>query len=179
MHRTLYVLVYPSRLFAAHWSFWIPYLDADGRESDVGDRIHVTGDRLNGFQYEHLRHYNVREDERLPNSFPIGLLDPASVEKGNGHDWGISGVAEEITPVNRFDKVCREVEAPGPSLNKVATTAVPNVTAGAPKKREVRDCQWWIKQAAAHLVEAGVLLPLDKAHGGGTPADKVAALPKH
>src|SRR6187551_3436105 len=42
--RTLYVLVYPSPLFAAHWSFWLPYLDISGREARVGDRIHATGD---------------------------------------------------------------------------------------------------------------------------------------
>ena len=50
-YRTLHVLVYPSPLFAAHWSFWLPYPDTDapGRDSDMGDRIHATGDRLNGF----------------------------------------------------------------------------------------------------------------------------------
>jgi len=71
MNRPLYVLVYPSRLFAAHWSFWTPYPDASGQESDIGDRIHVTGDRLNGFQYEYVQNYNVREDKRKPISFPI------------------------------------------------------------------------------------------------------------
>lgn len=33
-------LVYPSRLFAAHWCFWLPHLDTSGVESDTGDRLH-------------------------------------------------------------------------------------------------------------------------------------------
>jgi hypothetical protein len=168
MQQPLYVLVYPSRLFAAHWSFWIPYLNTAGKEEDTGDRIHVTGDRLNGFQYEYVRHYNVREDERKPARFAIGLLSAASVS-GN-HDLTVDNT------LNPFDRACREVEAPGPSLNKIITTNAGRANGAPPKKMEVRDCQWWVKQAVAHLVEADILLPMDE---GGTPGGRVDELPRH
>lgn len=180
MHQPLYVLVYPSRLFAAHWSFWIPYLDASGQESDTGDRIHVTGDRLNGFQYEYVRDYNVCEDERKPNSFAIGLLSTASISGETEDDHHTSGVAaEETDALNAFDRACREVQAPGPSLNKVMRTDGGKATGPPSKKTEVKDCQWWIKRAVARLVKADMLLPLDEGHGAGTPGEKVDGLPRH
>ncbi|KAJ9129644.1 hypothetical protein NKR19_g10265 [Coniochaeta hoffmannii] len=182
--RTLYVLVYPSRLFAAHWSFWVPYLDANGQESHTGDRIHVTGDRLNGFEYEYIRDYNVREDERKPNAHPIGLLPAAALssEGANSVDSAlgtVNGIDNNSPPFNLLDRACREVEAPGPSLNRVATGGVFRAAGPPPKKAEVRDCQWWVKQAVAHLAEANMLLPLDEAHGGGTPSELVERLPRH
>lgn len=137
MQQLLYVLVYPSRLFAAHWSFWIPYLNANGKEADTGDRIHVTGDRLNGFQYEYVRNYNVREDERKPGRFAIGLLSAASVS--DNHDTVGLTAGDALNP---FDRACREVEAPGPSLNKVVTTDAGRANGPPPKKNEVKDCQW-------------------------------------
>ncbi|KAK3945944.1 hypothetical protein QBC46DRAFT_370386 [Diplogelasinospora grovesii] len=182
MHQPLYVLVYPSRLFAAHWSFWIPYLDASGQESDTGDRIHVTGDRLNGFKYEYVRDYNVREDERKPNSFAIGLLSTASVSEETERDhYTIDVAAGENDAFNPFDRACREVQAPGPSLNKVNMTTDAGKATGPPlRKTEVKDCQWWIKQAVAHLVEADMLLPLDsKGHGARAPVERVEELPRH
>ena len=183
-HRSLYVLVYPSRLFAAHWSFWVPYLDANGREAPTGDRIHVTGDRLNGFEYEYIRDYNVREDERKPNRFAIGLLPAAALSSagdGVGGDASGTGVdSDTAPPVNVLDRACREVEAPGPSLNKVAAGGAASRAAGPPpKKAEVRDCQWWVKQAVEHLAGAGLLLPLDEARGRGTPGELVGSLPRH
>ncbi|KAH8908536.1 hypothetical protein BR93DRAFT_489954 [Coniochaeta sp. PMI_546] len=180
MHRTLYVLVYPSRLFAAHWSLWIPYLDSSGQESDTGDRVHVTGDRLNGFQYEYLRDYNVREDERKPNSFPVGSISGDSLR-----DWREDGDeksgsdAMRYEGVNLFDRVCREVEAPGPSLNKVTKLTLAQTTGPPPRKTEVKDCQWWLKQAVEHLVEGDILMPLEEALGDGTPVERVMRLPRH
>lgn len=180
MYQPLYVLVYPSRLFAAHWSFWIPHLDASGQESDTGDRIHVTGDRLNGFQYEYVREYDVREDERRPNSFAIGLISTASVSEKAEDDQDTLGVAAEKTDAfNSFDRACREVQAPGPSLNKVTLTDAGKATGPPSRKSEVKDCQWWIKQAVARLVEADMLLPLDEGHEAETPGERVGGLPRH
>lgn len=175
MQHVLYILIYPSRPFAAHWSFWIPYLNTSGEEADTGDRIHVTGDRLNGFQYEYVRDYNVREDERKPARFAIGLLFTASVSGGASGNRDTGGLTAD-NAINPFDGACREVEAPGPSLNKVITTEAGRTNVPPPKKTEVRDCQWWVKQAVAHLVERGMLSPLDE---GGTPGGRVEGLPRH
>jgi hypothetical protein len=156
--RLLYVLVYPSRLFAAHWSFWIPDIGADGRETHVGDRIHVTGDRLNGFEYEYICGYDVKGDDRHPNAFPIGLLlddSLRSLHYGPGND-GAKG------PVNVLDKILQDVPAPGPSLNQVAAPIPGDEGKGLPKRKEVRDCQWWIRQAVTRLVENSILQAVQK-----------------
>lgn len=179
MAQTLYVLVYHSRPFAAHWSFWLPHNEG-GRELDTGDRIHVTGDRLNGFQYEYVQDYNVREDERNPTPFAIGLVPGAvlGVDTGNSHDTVADGALDGNIIINAFDKACREVQAPGPSLVKV-NTMDSNKAAGPPRRTEVRDCQWWITQAVMHLIQADMLWPLDLSQGAETPAARVEQLPRH
>ncbi|KAI1139345.1 hypothetical protein F5Y05DRAFT_345408 [Hypoxylon sp. FL0543] len=183
MHRTLYVLVYPSRLFAAHWSFWLPYVNDGDRQSNTGDRIHVTGDRLNGFQYEYIRNYNVSEDDRHPNAFPIALMSETHLIEPSKCGSIIPGGedpkdAEDIT-LNAFDKACREVPAPGPSLNKVNRGDGDKPAGGVPKRAEVKDCQWWIKEATSYLVQVGILLPLDEGHEGKSPVLRVDSLPRH
>lgn len=165
-YTTLYVHVYPSPLFAAHWSFFLP---RQNPKSEIGDRIHVTGDRLNGFQYEYIRDYDPKEDSRRPNAFSIGRVLTTAMQKPIA-----SQAIDEADDRSVFDRACQEVPAPGPGLN-AASAGV-----GAPKRREVRDCQWWIKQATIHLVDGGVLLPLgnSKAHSD-EPLTRVNALPKH
>ncbi|KAI2781305.1 hypothetical protein F4815DRAFT_444482 [Daldinia loculata] len=183
MPRTIYVLVYPSRLFAAHWSFWLPYVDTDNQQSNIGDRIHVTGDRLNGFKYEYIRNYNVCEDDRNPNAFPLGLVSETHLSLANKDGTVTSSEEEdqrdaENIGFNAFDAACREVPAPGPSLNKVNRDA--SRTAGTPLKRtEVKDCQWWIKEATSHLFQMGILLPLNEGHEGEAPILRVDNLPRH
>lgn len=183
MHRTLYVLVYPSRPFAAHWSFLLKNPNHSGQESDVGDRIHVTGDRLNGFQYECVRNYNVREDSRKSIAFPIGLVPTTYLIKETGQGNDVSNDALENCAdtgvLTAFERACQEVPAPGPSLNKVSTGDVNGAAGAVPRKPEVKDCQWWVKQAVVHLVEAHMLLPLDEGPEIESPGVKVESLPRH
>lgn len=76
---TVYILIPPSPLFAAHWSFFIPdILGTDVRgscESDTGRRVHVAGDRLNGFKLEIIRNYNIRQHRGVGSRrFAVGSL---------------------------------------------------------------------------------------------------------
>lgn len=74
---TLYILIPPCPLFAAHWSLFIhDPLNTDTRtESDQGRRIHVSGDRLNGFHLEIIRNYNVRQHRGVGSRrFAIGRV---------------------------------------------------------------------------------------------------------
>jgi hypothetical protein len=166
-YTTLYVHVYPSPLFAAHWSFFLPREDL---KSEIGDRVHVTGDGLNGFEYEYVCDYDPKEDARRPNAFPIGRVMTTARQRPIGGQ-----VMDGEDDRSIFDRICRQVPAPGPSLN-AASTGV-----GAPKRREIRDCQWWIKQATIHLVNEGILLPLEEsdAHSAEPPLTIVDKLPKH
>ncbi|KAI1328006.1 hypothetical protein F5Y16DRAFT_420342 [Xylariaceae sp. FL0255] len=186
--RILYVLVYPSRLFAAHWSFFIPYSSSPhARDNNHhhpigrGNRIHVTGDRLNGFRYEYDADYNPDDDPegRTPGLYAVGVVSEASLTPFLG---GTGGTINEVVgdggdgeggrdaAVNVFDKACKEIPAPGPSLNKVRdgdeekrSIADGVKSAGAPRRMraEVKDCQWWVREVISHLVETGIVLPLD------------------
>jgi len=72
-----------------------------------------------------------------------------------------------------------EVPAPGPSFNRARTTEPRNLDQRPPKRTEVKDCQWWIKQTVAYAVKAGVLLPLDRENEGESPEQLVERLPRH
>ncbi|CAJ2510208.1 Uu.00g061080.m01.CDS01 [Anthostomella pinea] len=176
MHHTLFVLVYPSRLFAAHWSFWLPYDDASNH---IGDRVHVTGDRLGGFQYEYIRNYDVSEDDRHPKALPIGIVSDTHLSKAS-KDENLAPSEKgqqdaEHVAFNAFDEACREVPAPGPSFNKVNRSDAAKAPGAPPKKAEVKDCQWWIKEAASHMVKTGMLLSLEEEDGKESPI----RLPRH
>nr|POE92401.1 hypothetical protein CFP56_69648 [Quercus suber] len=198
---TLYVVVPPSRLFAAHWSFFLPDLSSYDpvskryEEPNTGRRIHVTGDRLNGFRLEIIRNYDIRKhrsakDRRLPIArVPLHILqkrdgvltsiDDTDVcfkddEEGGGY------VSNE--PIDAFEKVCVEVPAPGLSLNQVSTGM--RVATNEWEKRvkpEVRDCQWWVRQVVDAMMAKGMLQPLPITNGDGSVGvrELVLSLPKH
>lgn len=173
MSHKIYVLVYHEPLFAAHWSLWIPQIDASGREKHIGDRIHATGDRLNGFVYEYDRDYNIKEDDRHPSRFPIALVPEQHL---SAHDADTS----DPSPVNDLDAACQKVPAPGPSLNKVAALDNDDTTKPQrPKKSEAKDCQWWIEKVVPYLVSEGILLALEGEDHAEAVIAKVKALPRH
>ena len=179
MTQPLYVLVYPSPLFAAHWSLWLAHTDASGHESHIGHRIHVTGDRLNGFEYEYIQDYNIQEDERKPKVFTIGLISSTLLESKVQDKVMLTNIDDKVEFYNVFDKVCQQVKPPGPSLNKVNSKSTGNGSQPPPKRTEVKDCQWWIIKVVEHLVEAGMLLPGEATQGPRDPRNIVEELPRH
>jgi len=59
-YRPVYLLVYNSRVFAAHWSMWIPNDSTDTPATeDIGKIIQVTGDSLKGFVHEFVRNHDI------------------------------------------------------------------------------------------------------------------------
>jgi hypothetical protein len=108
------------------------------------------------------------------------LLSTASVsEETEGARCILGGPTEKPDVVNPIDRVCREVEPPGPSLNKVIKTAAGRGTGVPLMKAEAKDCQWWIKRAVAHLVETGILSSLGEKHKEGNPNERVEGLPRN
>ena len=196
--RTLYVLIPPSPLFAAHWSFFIPdvlpYETTSRRheESSHGCRIHVSGDRLNGFHLEIIRGYDIREHRSVgTRRFPIAIMssnyleatisDRQQTQKSQCRmkDEDEGGGYIDNCPINKFEEVCKDVEAPGPSLNQASKTAVDG---GKRVKAEVKDCQWWIRQAVEELTRKGALEQLparQNVDGAKSPKEIVADLPMH
>jgi hypothetical protein len=200
----LYVVIPPSPLFAAHWSFFVPDPSPPSenahvrmRESRVGRRIHVTGDRLNGFELEIIRSYDVSKHRSVgaDRQICIGRLvlpgapnkhadratvdsKPSSAATKKHKDEEDGGGFLDNTPQDDFERLCLEIDAPGPSLNRVGASASEISTQpGKRKKPEVRDCQWWIGEVMRAMIERGMLV-----RGDGDerePIDWIAALPKH
>jgi hypothetical protein len=83
-------------------------------------------------------------------------------------------------PTDELERICVQVEAPGPSLNHISSDMSSKTVRW--KKGEVRDCQWWVRQATTALVGRSVLQPLevdDPLSDVMDPADIVAGLPVH
>ena len=176
---SVYVLIPPSPLFAAHWSFFIP----DTEDSSHGRRIHVSGDRLNGFKLEIIRAYDVSLHRSVSSSrrFRIGAVssssrsaEPAAGTEYVQKDEDEGGGYVDNNAVDELERVCLEVDAPGPSLNRV----------DQPGKRvntEVKDCQWWVRQVVSLLCSRGILHALPTADGSEdrNPISIIESLPVH
>ncbi|KZT69551.1 hypothetical protein DAEQUDRAFT_765392 [Daedalea quercina L-15889] len=139
--RPIQLLIYNNRLFNAHWSIFAPRLDTP----DIGSRLHATGSVVGGFTLEFVRNYNIASDSR-----PVQRIDLAtvSVEHIRDTDGDEEIVDSDPTPIDRLEEVIVTVPAPGPSLRSAA--------ASHEKRAELRDCQWWVKQAVAALIAAGI-----------------------
>nr|POE48861.1 hypothetical protein CFP56_38958 [Quercus suber] len=197
---TLYVLVPPSPLFAAHWSFFLPEMlpyDSNSKrceESTMGRRIHVCGNRLTGFQLEIVRDYNVRKHLNVSNrQFPIAKVPLHVLQKCDGistsgfnekecykdEDEGGGYVSND--PIDIFERICVEVHAPGPSLTQVGTGAELASRPGKRAKIHVKDCQWWILQVVEALRSKDLLKPLPTVCGQETTeiCEVMKRLPNH
>lgn len=148
----LYMLVPPSPLFAAHWSLYLPDLDktslGSGRqtESTKGRRIHVSGDRLNGFALEIIRDYDVSKHRSVGSRrYPVASIRAvhlqqhptvsASETQRELKDDDEGGGYVDNRPKDDLEQACVDVDAPGPSLNHVVDR--PSSTAGRMPKAEV------------------------------------------
>lgn len=113
--RPVYLIVYNSPLFAAHWSLFIPQLGSD----TLGKLIHVTGDVREGFQHQFKRNYDLSETTHgyqriaLPSVAANHIVDV----RGNGQR------SSDTTPHDDLERIALEVPAPGPSLRS-ATAGV-------------------------------------------------------
>lgn len=190
---TLYVVVPPSPLFAAHWSFVLPDpVDAGAKiqsHPTKGRRVHVSGDRLYGFALEIVRGYDLSKHRSVSSrQYAIGLIqsrylqqrthskdlltDPESKDNEEG------GGYIDNTPIDEFEQTCVEVEAPGRSLRNAASGVS---VAGRVQKTEVRDCQRWVREVVKLLVERGMLepVPADASWQAKTPVEIVNRVPAH
>lgn len=194
---TLYILVPPSPLFAAHWSFFLPDLKGYDmiskrqEESPVGRRVHVSGDRLNGFTLEIIREYDVSRHRSVGSRmFPIGSIPATHVQEDASRaskdvsqqtrkDDEDGGGFVDNHPRDAFERTCVEVEAPGPSLNKVLDGIKPAV--GRTTRTEVRDCQWWARHVVKELTKANILENWLQADGSRSrsPKELLDELPLH
>jgi hypothetical protein len=200
----IYAVIPPSPLFAAHWSFFVPDPSPPSengrvptRESRVGRRVHVTGDRLNGFELEIIRSYDVSKHRSVgaDRKIRIGRLVLPGDSNGDADvtltesesfttpskdykDDEDGGGFVDNNPKDCFERLCLEIDAPGPSLNKVGASSSDAPTQTVKRKKpEVRDCQWWIAEVMRTMIDRGMLVKVDGDER--EPVEWITALPKH
>lgn len=108
MTRTVYLIIYNSPLFPAHWSLWIPSLD----NAAIGKRLHAEGDASQGFRVVFKRNYVPEEDTRQYQK----LLH---AEVSDRHVVDVKGTGTQVSDSTAHDdleRVLLSVPAPGPSL---------------------------------------------------------------
>ncbi|KAH9865823.1 hypothetical protein J1614_009410 [Plenodomus biglobosus] len=108
MTRTVYLVIYNSPLFPAHWGLWLPSLT----DPTLGKFLHAEGDAANGFEIVFKRNYDLDATSRPHQSLPLAEVseDHAIDVPGDG-----SLVADSIAH-DDLERVLLSVPAPGASL---------------------------------------------------------------
>ena len=109
--RAIYLLVWPSALFKAHWAIFIP--DADDKTVKIGRYIHATGSLDKGFQIEFVRGYDISKTRNRPQSpIEIGWVQADLLQ-----DTPTNGqLVKESQYRDRFEQHVAAVPTPPPSL---------------------------------------------------------------
>jgi len=110
-YRTLYIIVFGSALFKAHWSFWAPNIE--DRTQKTGKKAQAVGSVADGFQIEFVRNYNLTSDTRQPTIIEIGQIQTDHLQ-----DSPDSGNATDSSPTDHFERIALSIPAPRASLNK-------------------------------------------------------------
>lgn len=113
MTRDIFLVVYHSPLFAAHWSLWVP----SAKDPAIGKIIHVTGDAITGFDHEFKRNYSFADTLRK-----YSLIHLSSVEDKHVVDTpGDGSLSLDKDPVDDIERKALTVPAPGKSLLSAAS----------------------------------------------------------
>jgi hypothetical protein len=110
MSRPIYLIVYHSPLFPAHWGLWVPCLCQVESVGLTGKLINVQGNPNEGFHHEFLRHYDLIAETR--NYSTIFLCNiPSSMINDTDEADGTNDI-----PVDELEKAAFAIEAPATSL---------------------------------------------------------------
>ena len=113
--RPLKLIIYHSPLFSAHWSLFIPSI----QDSNIGKRIHVVGDSLNGFTHEFVRNENLEDETRSYSLIDIGEVD-AEIVADAAADTGRDSEIRDAAAVDELERLALEVPAPMKTLRAAA-----------------------------------------------------------
>jgi hypothetical protein len=112
--RAVHMIVYDSRLFKAHWSYFIFQENSE----TTGTVVHVVGDVRNGFHHQIKRNYNHALSTTRHRVINIGHVH-------SSHFSDVIGDGSPHTDMvahNSFEQALLSVPAPGPSLNPATGT---------------------------------------------------------
>lgn len=115
MSRPIYLIVYHSRPFPAHWAIWIPHKNEPSPEG-MGKVIQVEGNPSEGFSHEFKRNYDSSQDSRLHSVILLGTIDGSNILDSDTHANGKG--TTDVTAIDEVEKVALSVPAPRPSLRR-------------------------------------------------------------
>jgi len=110
MSRPVYLIIYHSPIFAAHWALWIPSYNKNviGQSGKI---INVQGSPSDGFVHEFERNYNLSAESRSHSLKLLGWVDPKSIL-----DTACGDHSVDNTPIDALERSALDIQAPGPSL---------------------------------------------------------------
>jgi hypothetical protein len=114
----VYLIVYRSRVFPAHWSLWIPSDRISQNQVAIGKIIHVTGDSRQGFVHEFKRNYELDGTGRAYGILPFGSVSESTdvVDVVGNEEFSTDNVASDI-----IEEYALAVPAPEKSLRSAST----------------------------------------------------------
>ena len=113
MNRTVYLVVFNSPLFPAHWALWIPHEDSDGK----GKLLNINGSAATGFDLEFERNYSLRNCSRTHQTIELAKVPTQYVVdvKGDGSE------STDSTAHDYIEEVALGIAPPAPSLVSVSS----------------------------------------------------------
>ncbi|TVY30603.1 hypothetical protein LHYA1_G000641 [Lachnellula hyalina] len=142
MSRPVYLIIYHSPIFAAHWALWIPYYEQEVA-GNSGKIINVQGSPSEGFLHEFERNYDIAAETRRHSIRLLSWLDSKYIIDTTG-DYSVDSTAIDFLECSALT-----IQAPGPSLRSAGEHT-------------------WLRQFVSILVENGTfsedaLVELDNA----------------
>ncbi|OBT48080.1 hypothetical protein VE00_01021 [Pseudogymnoascus sp. WSF 3629] len=140
MSRPVYLIVYPSPLFPAHWALWLPFY-TNGSEGTVGKYINIDGDPATGFTLEIIRSYDLMTESSKKSLILLCWVDARHIADV-ADPW-----SPNSNPVDAIEQGASSVQ-PAPSLRSAGAS-------GVGSRVELKNCQTWLREVVVALVGNG------------------------
>ncbi|KAH6707685.1 hypothetical protein BKA61DRAFT_132500 [Leptodontidium sp. MPI-SDFR-AT-0119] len=148
-YRLVYLIVYRSRMYPAHWAMWIPRNDADTQAIGmVGKYINVQGDSREGFVHEITRSHDMAQSNRNKEVILLGWTDEVNVVDNSGE----TETYFDTEAIDRLEEIALQILAPGPSLRSASSSS-----SGSRTRVALQNCQTWMTEVVGNLVENNLL----------------------
>jgi hypothetical protein len=109
MSRPVYLIIYHSPIFTAHWALWIPSYEEEVIKK-TGKIINVQGSPSEGFIHEFERNYDESTESRSHSLKLLVLIDSENVVDTSG-EYSVDNTAIDV-----LERSALAIPAPGPSL---------------------------------------------------------------
>ncbi|KFY09294.1 hypothetical protein V492_05545 [Pseudogymnoascus sp. VKM F-4246] len=144
MSRPVYLVVYPSPLFPAHWALWLPYY-TNGSEGSVGKYINIEGDPATGFSLDIRRSYDLTTEPAKKSLILLCWVDARHISD-EADPW-----SPNSNPVDAIEKGATSVQPPEKSLRSAGTRGA----SGPGSRVELKNCQTWLRDVVVLLAGDG------------------------